>query len=82
MAANITIEDENIAGRMIPTYAGITTTISNSIANATTDAAGSIAYSITPTSSSNKVGGVVSPLSSELLDKSEGKSSFDSGMIS
>ena len=34
---NITIEDENIAGRMTPNYAGITTTISNSIANATTD---------------------------------------------
>ena len=34
---NITVEDENIAGRMIPTYAGITTTLSNSIANATTD---------------------------------------------
>ena len=26
---NITVEDENIAGRMIPTYAGITTTLSN-----------------------------------------------------
>ena len=34
---NITVEDENIDGRMIPTYAGITTTLSNSIANATTD---------------------------------------------
>ena len=34
---NITIEDENLSGRMIPTYAGITTTIANSIANATTD---------------------------------------------
>jgi len=34
---NITIEDENLGGRMIPTYAGITTTISNGIANATID---------------------------------------------
>jgi len=34
---NITAEDENIDGRMIPTYAGITTTLSNSIQNATTD---------------------------------------------
>ena len=34
---NITTEDENIAGRMIPTYAGITTTISSAIANASTD---------------------------------------------
>ena len=34
---NITIEDENLSGRMIPTYAGITTTISNSIPNATID---------------------------------------------
>jgi len=34
---NITIEDENLEGRMIPTYAGITTTISSSIANASTD---------------------------------------------
>ena len=34
---NITIEDENLSGRMIPTYAGITTTISNGIANATID---------------------------------------------
>jgi hypothetical protein len=34
---NITIEDENLDGRMIPTYAGITTTISSSIANASTD---------------------------------------------
>ena len=33
---NITAENENLAGRMIPTYAGITTTIS-SIANASTD---------------------------------------------
>ena len=34
---NITIENENLAGRMIPTYAGITTTISSGIANASTD---------------------------------------------
>ena len=34
---NITLEDENLDGRMVPTYAGITTTISNSIANATID---------------------------------------------
>ena len=33
---NVTIEDENLGGRMIPTYAGITTTISNGIANAVT----------------------------------------------
>ena len=34
---NITFENENVAGRMIPTYAGITTTISSAIANASTD---------------------------------------------
>lgn len=34
---NITVEDENLDGRMVPTYAGITTTISSSIANASTD---------------------------------------------
>ena len=34
---NITAENENLAGRMIPTYAGITTTISSAIANASTD---------------------------------------------
>jgi len=34
---NITFENENLGGRMVPTYAGITTTIANSIANATTD---------------------------------------------
>ena len=34
---NVTVEDENLDGRMIPTYAGITTTISSSIANASTD---------------------------------------------
>ena len=34
---NITVEDENLSGRMIPTYAGITTTLSSSIANASTD---------------------------------------------
>ncbi len=34
---NITLEDENLDGRMVPTYAGITTTIASSIANATID---------------------------------------------
>ena len=34
---NITAENENLAGRMIPAYAGITTTISSAIANASTD---------------------------------------------
>ena len=34
---NVTIEDENLAGRMIPTYAGITTTVSSAVANASTD---------------------------------------------
>ena len=34
---NVTLEDENLAGRMIPTYAGITTTVSSAIANASTD---------------------------------------------
>jgi hypothetical protein len=34
---NVTVEDENLAGRMIPTYAGITTTVSSAIANASTD---------------------------------------------
>ena len=34
---NVTIEDENLDGRMTATYAGITTTISNGIANATID---------------------------------------------
>jgi hypothetical protein len=34
---NITLEDENLNGRMVPTYAGITTTISNSISNASID---------------------------------------------
>ena len=34
---NITVENENLAGRMIPTYAGITTTISSAISNASTD---------------------------------------------
>ena len=34
---NVTIEDENLSGRMVPAYAGITTTISSSIANASTD---------------------------------------------
>ena len=36
-SGNITLEDENLSGRMIPTYAGITTTISNSITNAAID---------------------------------------------
>ena len=34
---NITVENENLAGRMIPSYAGITTTVSSAIANASTD---------------------------------------------
>ena len=34
---NVTVENENIAGRMIPTYAGITTTISSTVSNASTD---------------------------------------------
>ena len=34
---NITIEDENFDGRMIPTYAGITTTLNSQIDSATTD---------------------------------------------
>ena len=34
---NITNDDENLDGRMVTTYAGITTTISSSIANASTD---------------------------------------------
>ena len=34
---NVTVENENLAGRMIPTYAGITTTVSSAIANASTD---------------------------------------------
>ena len=33
----ITIDDENLNGRMTPTYAGITTTLSAAIINATTD---------------------------------------------
>ena len=33
----ITIDDENLNGRMTPTYAGITTTLSSAIINATTD---------------------------------------------
>lgn len=36
-SGNITLEDENLSGRMVTTYAGITTTISNSIANASID---------------------------------------------
>ena len=36
-SGNITIDDENLDGRMVPTYAGITTTIANSISNATID---------------------------------------------
>ena len=34
---NVTTENENLAGRMIPAYAGITTTVSSAIANASTD---------------------------------------------
>ena len=34
---NVTIEDENFDGRMIPTYAGITTTLNSQIDSATTD---------------------------------------------
>ena len=34
---NITIENENLNGRMIPTYAGITTTLSGQIGNAVID---------------------------------------------
>ena len=34
---NITVDDENLDGRMTATYAGITTTLSSQIANATTD---------------------------------------------
>ena len=34
---NVTAENENLSGRMIPTYAGITTTVSSTIANASTD---------------------------------------------
>ena len=30
---NVSIEDENLSGRMVPTYAGITTTLSSSVAN-------------------------------------------------
>ena len=36
-AGNVTVNNENLDGRMISQYAGITTTISNSIPNATTD---------------------------------------------
>ena len=35
-SGNITIENENLNGRMVPTYAGITTTLSNTISNAST----------------------------------------------
>ena len=34
---NVSIEDENLSGRMVPTYAGITTTLSSSVANASVD---------------------------------------------
>ena len=34
---NITVENENVGGRMISAYAGITTTISSAIVNASTD---------------------------------------------
>ena len=33
----ITVDDENLNGRMTPTYAGITTTLSAAVVNATTD---------------------------------------------
>ena len=33
----ITVDDENLNGRMTPTYAGITTTLSAAVINATTD---------------------------------------------
>ena len=36
-AGNISAEDESLSGRLTQTYAGITTTLSSSIANATTD---------------------------------------------
>jgi hypothetical protein len=36
-SGNITIENENLNGRMVHTYAGITTTLSNPIADAITD---------------------------------------------
>ena len=35
-SGNITIENENLNGRMVPTYAGITTTLSSTISNAST----------------------------------------------
>ena len=35
-SGNITIENENLNGRMVPTYAGITTTLSTNISNAST----------------------------------------------
>ena len=34
---NVSSEDENLSGRMVPTYAGITTTLSSSVANASVD---------------------------------------------
>ena len=34
---NVSVEDENLSGRMVPTYAGITTTLSSSVANASVD---------------------------------------------
>ena len=33
---NVTVESENLNGRMVPTYAGITTSLASAIANATT----------------------------------------------
>ena len=33
---NVTVESENLSGRMVPTYAGITTSLASAIANATT----------------------------------------------
>ena len=34
---NVTTDDENLDGRMVATYAGITTSLASPIANATTD---------------------------------------------
>ena len=36
-SGNISDDNENLAGRMVATYAGITTTLSSAIANASTD---------------------------------------------
>ena len=34
---NVTLDNENLSGRMVPTYAGLTTSLSSAIGNATTD---------------------------------------------